>query len=451
MTGRHMAMPEWLERDDLPARPWTVEEGEARRGEAFTNLVTHRMRVPLGSDETSRCIRAHELMHAKVSPVEVVIPDSHAHIAHETVVVAEEFRVNMLTGLAGFPVMTHLADGSERRTGERMAESLDWNGLVHMVGATSGTKSYNDLLAGVRKVRPEWVRPLRKLSLAIKRHWRGATDNETNMDFVTSTIIVDGVPEGWYFTLEVARILHRALRSSTEFDESNAPDLANLDDSSPIGNARWGRLIELPTQRTRRVDGRIGRRKRPSIMGRNPRHIERLLTDPERRIFERRDRGNGGVVLIDQSGSMRLTDVDLWKIIEAAPGCVVIGYSHAPGTDDKPNIWVIAERGHVAERVPSGNLGNGVDAPALRFALRKRRTGEPLIWVCDGCVTDEFDQFREHLTDECATLVATNGIHQVPDVDHAIAALSRAGRGESLRAAAIGPIATSDAWRSRVP
>ena len=52
MTGRHMAMPEWLERDDLPARPWTVEEGEARRGEAFTNLVTHRMRVPLGSDET---------------------------------------------------------------------------------------------------------------------------------------------------------------------------------------------------------------------------------------------------------------------------------------------------------------------------------------------------------------------------------------------------------------
>jgi hypothetical protein len=451
MTGRHMAMPEWLERDDLPARPWIVEEGEPRRGEAFTNLVTHRMRVPLGSDETSRCIRAHELMHAKVSPVEVVIPDSHAHIAHETVVVAEEFRVNMLTGSAGFPVMTHLADGSERRTGERMAECLDWNGLVHMIGATAGTKSHNDLLAGVRKVRPEWVRPLRKLTLAIKRHWRGATDDETNLDFVTSTTMVDGVPEGWHFTLEVARILHRALRSSAEIDETDAPDLDNLEDSSPVGDARWGRLIELPVARTRRVDGRIGRRKRASVIGRNPRHIERLLTDPERRIFERRDRGNGGVVLIDQSGSMRLTDDDLWNIIEAAPGCVVIGYSHMPGSDDQPNIWVMAERGQVAEKVPSGNLGNGIDGPALRFALRKRRSGEPLIWVCDGCVTDEFDQFRVQLTDECATLVATAGIHQVPDVAHAISALGRAGRGESLRAAAIGPIATSEAWRSRTP
>lgn len=451
MTVRRMAMPEWLERDDQPARPWVVEEGEARRGEAFTNLVTHRMRVPLGADETSRCIRAHELMHAKVSPVEVVVPESYSYIDRDTVVVAEEFRVNMLTGAAGFPVMTHLADGSERRTGERMAESFDWNGLVHMVGATSGTKSFNDLLAGVRKVRPEWVRPMRKLHLAIKRHWRGATDNDTNLDFVASTTMVDGVPEGWHFTLEVARILHRALRSTAELDENDVPDLSSLEDPATLVESRWGRLIELPLDRTRRVDGRIGRRKRASITGRNPRHLDRLLTDPDRRIFERRDRGNGGVVLVDQSGSMRLTDDDLWKIIEAAPGCVIIGYSHAPGTDDEPNIWVIAERGHVAERVPAGNLGNGVDGPALRFALKRRRSGEPLVWVCDGAVTDELDRFDDRLVDECATLVAVNGIHQVPDVAHAVAALARAGRGEPLRAAAIGAISSSDAWRSRLP
>lgn len=449
MTARHVAMPEWLQREDLPARPWIVEEGEARRGEAFTNLVSHRMRVPLGSDETSRCIRAHELMHAKVSPVEMVIPESHAHIDRDTVVVAEEFRVNMLTGVAGFPVMTHLADGSERRTGERLAESFDWNSLVHMAGATAGTKSFNDLLSGVRKVRPEWVRPLRKLNLAIKRHWRGATDNDTNLDFVASTTMIDGMPEGWFFTLEVARILHRALRSSAELDEKDTPDLSSLEDPITLVDSRWGRLIEMPVHRTRRIDGRIGRRKRASVTGRNPRHLERLLTDPERRIFERRDRGNGGVVLVDQSGSMRLTDDDLWKIIEAAPGCVIIGYSHAPGSDDQPNIWVIADRGQVADSVPTGGFGNGVDGPALRFALKRRRSGEPFVWVCDGHVTDELDRFDARLVDECATLVATNGIHQVSDVAQAVAALARAGRGESLRAAAIGAIASSDAWRSR--
>jgi hypothetical protein len=449
MTGRHVAMPEWLERDDIAARPWVVEEGAPRRGDAFTNLVTHRMRVPLGSDETSRCIRAHELMHAKVSPVTIVIPDSYSYLAHDTVVVAEEFRVNMLTGVAGFPVMKFLSDGSERRTGERLAECLEWNELVHMVAATAGTKSHNELLAGVRKVRPQWVHPLRKVTAAIRRHCKGATDNETNLDFVSSTTSVDGIPEGWYFTLEVARILHRALRSSDEIEDADAPDLTNLDDHDADPEGRWGRLIELSVDRTRRVDGRIGRRKRASVVGRNPRHIERLLTDPQRRIFERRDRGNGGVVLIDQSGSMRLTQDDLWNIIEAAPGCVVIGYSHAPGTDATPNIWVIAERGHVTEQVPSGNLGNGIDGPALHFALRKRRNGEPFIWVCDGWVTDELDQFNDRLTDECATIVATNGIHQVPDVAHAIAALGRAGRGETLRPTAIGPVATSDAWRSR--
>lgn len=449
MTGRHVAMPEWLERDDQPARPWVVEEGEARRGEAFTDLVTHRMRVPLGSDETSRCIRAHELMHAKVSPITVVIPDSHAYIARETVMVAEEFRVNMLTGMAGFPVMKYLRDGSERLTGQRLAESLDWNGLVHMVAATAGTKSFNDLLAGVRKVRPQWVRPLRQVSVAIQRHWRGATDNETNLDFVASTTPVDGLPQGWYFTLEVARILHRALRTAAEVEEAESSDLGNLDERVAGPDKRWGRLIELPIERTRRVDGRIGRRRRASITGRNPRHIDRLLTDPHRRIFASRDRGNGGVVLIDQSGSMRLTPDDLWNIIEAAPGCVVIGYSHTPGSDDTPNIWVMAERGHVAEQVPEGGKGNGVDGPALRFAVKKRRNGEPLIWVCDGGVTDECDIPCTTLTNECATIVATNGIHQVPNVALAIAALRRAGRGESLRAAAIGKIATSDAWRSR--
>ncbi|MFM8562689.1 MAG: hypothetical protein ACKOCE_02200 [Acidimicrobiia bacterium] len=449
MNSRHIAMPEWLGRDDLDTRPWEVEAGEARRGEAFTNLVTHRMRVPLGSDETSRCIRAHELMHARVSPVSIEVPDEFSHIGLDTVVVAEEFRVNMLTGHVGFPIMKYLSDGSERRTGERLAESGDWNDLVHMVAATSGTKSLGDLLSGVRRVSPDWATELRRLAKALDRHWKGATDGGTDTSWVASTRPIDGAPEGWQYTLDVACLIHRALIFDSEFDEGTAPDLSSLETRNDLTDGCFADLIELPMTRPQRVDGRIGRRKRPSGIGRHPRHLDRMLTDPDRRIFERRTRGNGGVVVIDQSGSMRLNADDLWRIIEAAPGCVIIGYSHGPGSDGIPNVWVLADRGRVVETVPDGNGGNGVDGPALEFALKRRRASEPLIWVCDGYVTDRYDRASLQLTDECARLVAVHGIHQVHDVDSAVAALSTVSRGHRLGARAVGPIAASTAWRSR--
>ena len=446
MTIAHLAMPEWLGRDDLPTQPWDVEAGDPRRGEAFTNLITHTMRVPLGSDETSRCIRAHELMHARVSPRTIEVPDSLSYLSLDTVVAAEEFRVNMLTGFVGFPVMKHLADGSERRTGERLAESKDWNGLVHMVAATAGTKSLGDLLAGVRRGSPRWVVELRRLAGAIRRHWKAATDGGVDTNYVASTTLIDGMPEGWQYTLDLACLIHRALKADDTDD--TIPDLSSIEPKTEVPG-QFAELIELTLPRPHRVDGRIGRRKRPSNIGRTPRHIDRILTDPERRVFERRAKGNGGVVLIDQSGSMRLQSDDLWRIIEAAPGCVIIGYSHASGSDGVPNVWVLAERGQVVDSVPSGNGGNGVDGPALEFALRKRRAGEPMIWVCDGHVTDWCDRFSIELASECARLVAINHIHQVPNVDMAVAALAKAAQGVRLGAQAFGPVASSPGWTTR--
>ena len=40
---KRIAMPEWLSREDRIAAPWIVVEGAAQRGEAFTDLVAHRM------------------------------------------------------------------------------------------------------------------------------------------------------------------------------------------------------------------------------------------------------------------------------------------------------------------------------------------------------------------------------------------------------------------------
>ena len=444
---KRIAMPEWLSREDRIAAPWIVVEGAAQRGEAFTDLVAHRMQVPVGADETSRCIRAHEMMHAKVSPTQVWVPDDVAYISIETMTVAEEFRVNMLVGSAGFPVMQFLADGSEKRTGERLAQNDDWNSLVHMTAATVGTKAFAGLISGVKSVRPEWVATLRELGRQMRKMWREATAHGT--DDVASTEPWEKGTVGWAFTVEIARFIHRVLINESSEGEV-PPDADALKGGTQGVPGKFAPVIEMSVNRPNRVDGRLGRRKRPTNVGRHPRHLDRLLTDPQRRVFDHRMRGKGGVVLIDQSGSMRLTDGDLWRIIEAAPGCVIIGYSHEPRSQGKPNLWVLADRGQVVEEVPPGNGGNGVDGPALLYALRRRKTGEPMLWICDGHVTDETDDVHSDLTEECARIVALNHVHQVPDVEAAIKSLTKAAKGDVLKASAVGPIAQSRAWRSRM-
>ena len=444
MDLRH-AMPEWLTRLDRDAAPWVVVAGKAQRGEAFTDLVAHRMQVPMGADETSRCIRAHEMMHAKVSPTVVTVPSDLGHLSPSTLIVAEEFRVNMLVGSAGFPVMKYLADGSEKRLGERLAVNRDWNETVHMLAATSGTKALSGLLAGVKLVQPLWIPTLSELNRQLQKLWRKHTRDGTAA--VASTEPCDDVTEGWGFTILVAQLIHRALITETS-DDPVPPDPSRLGGAGASEVGKFAVMLELHLDRPNRVNGFLGRRKRASNIGRHPRHLERLLTDPERRIFDRRARCQGGVVLIDQSGSMQLTEDDLWRVINAAPGCVIIGYSHAPHSVETPNIWVLADRGAVTDKVPPGNGGNGVDGPALEFALKKRKNRESMIWICDGHVTDGSDQYESDLTEECGRLVALHDIHQVADLETAIHALTLAARGKRLMAAAVGPIAATKAWRT---
>lgn len=436
-------MPEWLERHDRSSEPWTVLPGSLRRGEAYTDLNSHRMQVPTGSDETSRCVRAHELMHAKVSPPTLWIPDECASLEESTVVAAEEFRINMLIKAAGFPVDRHLADGSERNTGERLGINGDWNGAVLMLAAVSGTKSSRTMLGGIRSTRPEWIAGLRDISNQLQRLWRSATRN--GVAPVASTTPWLGGTEGWRFTLRVAAVVQRAL-----IDGADPPTISS-DDFRRLAQGRrqkFAPLVEAHLPKTRRIDGFISRSSAPRSLGRHPRYIGRLLTDPDRRVFAGRRKSPGGTVLIDQSGSMHLEDDDLFRIIAAAPGCTVIGYSHKADSHHHPNIWILAEQGRAVSIVPRGNGGNGVDGPALLFAIGRHRVGSPLIWVCDGYVTDDQDNFSSELAELCARLVVRHRVHQVSEVDDAVRALEEAARGRRLPTRAVGLIRSCPTWRA---
>lgn len=439
------AMPEFIERRDLPAQAWTVQEGQPVRGEAWTDIVGRAMRVPYGNDETSRVIRAHELTHAKVSPAD---PEGLARCIEDQrldrtcTITAEEFRVNMLVANRGFDVNA-LADGSESRTGKIVGENNDWNGMIRYLGAVAGTKAGTDFLRGLRSSNPEMAKSAGEVQKQIKKLWK--QKSKSGVASIASTTPYDGVTNGFMrFTVPLARLLTSLLIQEGEYqaDPASGAPTANEVRARASGRAgAFARLIELEVPKPKAVDGKFGRKRIATNIGKNPRRINRMLIDPDRRVFDRNAKGRGGVILIDQSGSMHLNDKDIWQIIEHAPGCVIIGYSHRSGSETIPNVWVIADRGKVAESVPDGNGGNGVDGPAIRFAASKRRKGEPFVWVCDGYVTDgEGDNAYANLDQECANLVVKNNIHMVPDVDGAVAALKKVAQGVRLQTNGVGQL-----------
>jgi len=470
-------MPEWLERKDFPNGPWSVQIGQPVRGDAWTNAVDRVMRAPDGNDPASRVIRAHEMMHARVSPRDgfVTVTEAYPHLNPDAVRAAEEYRVNVLIGVAGFD-LNELADGSELTWGKRLAESSDWNAMVTSIAAMAGTKGGNDFIKGIKSVDAELAKSIREVEKAVVAHWRNVADKyirrtgkrgrkvltqdaaERGAKIVGSTEVtsVHNLPNGFVkFTLPLAIMLDGLLviddgtGSETGMGDDSTPTMADVKEAINAGKAgHFARLIvdhDVPL--TRRVDGKLGRKRIAAVSGRNPRRIDRMLIDPERRVFDRKVKGKGGMVLIDQSGSMSLSEDQLWEIITAAPGCTIIGYSHRSGTTGKPNVWILADRGKVCESIPHGRNGNGVDGPALKYAASKRRSSEPFIWVCDGLVTDgASDEYFPNLGKECAELVIKHGVHMVPTVGKGVEALRKAARGP-LPTRAEGLVADARVWK----
>lgn len=448
----NLVYPEWIERQDRPLseEPWEVSPGPSARGEAWTDIRNRRMRIPADNDEAARVIRAHEMVHAKISPeLGPIIPDGdelhRVPMAKALVTACEEARVNHVASEAGFD-MKKLVDGSEKTAGYNAAKSNNPNFVTLDMIAMFGTGAVNPYMSGIRKAVKdgkadksmlEHATNVKKLLTRATREWKRWPVNLSSTVPVRSTCSATDItyPDGYEYTLSLANTMSRLMISE---DIEKVPGLKDVPTGPGEGKFAPPVVKQLPL--TRRVVGRMNRKRIATNVGTNPRRMNRMLTDPERRVFDRRATDIGGVVLIDQSGSMSLSEYDVWQIINASPGCVVIGYSHRSGSAD-PNIWVIADRGRVVEHVPHGNGGNGVDGPALLYALSKRKGREPFIWVCDGYVTDNQDHCRDNLSKVCANIVRSHGIHMVPDVDEAIDALRRVSRGEKLKTRLVGVLA----------
>jgi hypothetical protein len=456
-------MPEMLSRRDMEPQSgeWTIENCEAVRGAPYTDNVSKKMVVPHEDNDMARLIRAHEMMHAKLSPADDYLKWLERDIASDTGMKAvEEVRVNYFVAKAGFDVKL-LSDGSEMPAGERIAKSGDWAGAVYSTIAFTGTGGLNQFLTGVRRHNKEWADVLRELSRKITKEIESA-DRRGQLSSTEKCTDTGLAPKGFYQVERLAQWVDSIANpakdeSDTSEDDTETTD-EETDETSPStrkvvskkppvssdtikkgkptvpstrGIPTWAEMSIERTPMPRRTKGGIGKKRRASNMGTNPRRISRLLTDPERRVFDSTKKGTGGVVLIDGSGSMQLSTSDIMRITEASAGCTVAVYSTFSGRTDGGRLFVVAEKGKMVDNVDDLNKGggNGCDGLAVRWAVKEVKSGAPIVWVCDGIVTDWRDNAHDTLTLECVNLVNKHGIRMAPDVEGAVKILADLKRG----------------------
>jgi hypothetical protein len=416
--------PELLSRrdDNNVDGAWQVHECSTMRGEASCDLGEQVLEVPMESSELARVIRAHELMHAQVSPHAQHLRKALDEVSPRALECAEELRVNTLLSRLNFDVSL-MKDGTEKPGGRRVAEAELWPEAICFLVAIAGTGAEKEYLAGIRQGRAEWLPAMR----AIKK--RAVAIMSQNTRALSATRLNDaGLPSGYAgSTLVLARLLTQTMEARVP---TNAEEMRGFRRSLEAGGRRppTGRFAPLVFDETlkhheHRSRGSI-RRHRASPTGRVLRYPGRLVTDELRRGFSTHVARRGGVIVIDQSGSMALDATALQTLLRQAPHALVVGYSHRPGDlGSVPNAWVLSDRGRVASSYRSGHLGNGVDGPILRWALAQRGANEPIVWVTDGQVTDSHDHPDEALTIECAELVRRGRIRLVRDLRGAELAL----------------------------
>lgn len=146
------------------------------------------------------------------------------------------------------------------------------------------------------------------------------------------------------------------------------------------GTGKWGDMTVHKPPLTVNLQGRLknSRQYRPMDYGYNPKYIHRYCID--RKIFKQKQRVLGGTVLIDASGSMSFTGIDILEIMELLPAVTIAMYN---GTGYEGNLRVIARNGMRVseERLDEWcGIGNVIDGPALRWLAAQT---EKRIWVSD--------------------------------------------------------------------
>jgi hypothetical protein len=192
--------------------------------------------------------------------------------------------------------------------------------------------------------------------------------------------------------------------------------------------ARNIRVVEMPKPE-RLVPSKLRARQAiPSEFGMVPKHVDRFCTD--RQIFagQGKRRKNGGAVLIDCSGSMKLTQEQVEEIMYATPAGLIAayngyGYSNSSGGE----IRILARKGKGAARgsavrPPHGE--NVIDYEALLW-LVSQKPYDNYFWLSDGKTSGRLGNICRPVAEKCAEVCRKNKVLRVDTLPQLLKALAR--------------------------
>jgi len=456
-------------RDDLPAPiQWQVVDthGDLGVGVDFASGV---MAVPLRGDSYAQRVQLQQLVRARVSPLNKEFYDvvaknySSNGISSNVLRVAETARVNAITEqFAKVRGIDNEPDGSEKTRGKRLATANSpqaWDAAVEYTILNAGTKGFDSFAAGIRSVNPDWSKTLRNLNkrVAGMLNRPAAQLGDTRpIDFGEGNMGPNGFRNSLNIANEVVRYLSDGYEApedikdikrgeedelaknygkpddetlqrgqydpqASDLDTDDVPDHFEFPhDENGYGPLRIDDSLPLSVE----VDGYMRRKKRAAQIGRSIGNPSRMLTDPSRRVFRRKVKVRGGVVIVDISGSMSLTEQDLNDIIDVCPASIILAYSDVG--DDEPNAWILANRGWRVKEIGNiGGGGNGVDGTALTWGIRHRKFGEEMVWISDGQVHSNTGGQSAVTVGMCAKLIKKHRIIMIPSVAEAVAMFKR--------------------------
>jgi len=435
--------------------------GEAGSGVDFASGV---LAVPLTGDAHSQREQLRGLVQLRCSPLddnifkEVAKQYKDYGITENVLRAAEAARISAITEqFATAKKLEREVDGSEKVLGKRLATANSteaWDKAVEFTLRNYDSKSFDSFCAGIRSVNSDWSEQLRRLNKRLK----DAFDSSAMSLGSTERTTFGGVsgPLGFQHTLYGAEVVReylsggykapqqiRLMREQQEEKRAQeygqqpqqqaisqrgtlTPDEVELEDDLPDdfgfssdGDEFHKLIIDESLPLTMEVAGYMHRKRRAMVSGRRIAYPGRMLSDPQRRVFGSKVKVKGGIVVIDISGSMSLQTSDIEAIVEAAPAAVIIAYSTCSREE---NAWVLANRGWRVREIPDdiGGGSNGVDGPALAWAIRHRKHGEDIVWVSDGQVNGTSGADDRQLAIQCAKLVRKHRIKMIPSVREAV-------------------------------
>ena len=429
MATKHRTSPEWLsKRHDTNATKWSGRNTAPLIASTLASVKHGNIVATTSTSPIGELLRAYALVQARYDF------DDRAKVATSLEKDPELFDIACtwwLQELTNRAMSTTSKDWNDG-TGSALASQLEYEtddlALFDEACRHLFTASSVAIARVLGKKSPELLEQVQKLKRVARQKLvdtRNPSTLHDHNDLDDQPCRYDAWQVRWLVELIEQYRKPLAEKQASQKYSNEAGDGRKSDDGKGDSSI-WYAVRPAPMSLNKPHIGKIGTKRSASDSGRTLRYPSRALTDPARRVFERRARAKSALVVLDMSGSMSYTTEQLDTVIEHARGAVVVGYSES-SDDDRPNFWVLAKDGHRVAELPRAGNANGLDGTALTYAVKKYRKSSttPVIWVSDGEINGKGHTSRRLLALDMISRLTACKATQVQTAEEACYLLER--------------------------